>query len=65
MDSDWEVVGVEGAAMWEDAIVRLPDVESLREGRWVGESRFRSKRSEFVRDSVMRVPLASASVHIV
>ena len=54
----------ESKAMWEEAIVRLGEVESLREGTRVGESRLRRRRSEFVRDSVMRVPLVSASVHI-
>ena len=35
-------------AMWEEAIVRSGEVESLREGTRVGESRLRRRRSEFV-----------------
>ena len=41
--------------------MRSGEVGSLREGRRVGESRLR-RRSEFEMDSVIRVPLASASV---
>ena len=33
-------------------VARSGEVGSLREGRRIGESRFRSKRLEFVRDSV-------------
>ena len=39
-------------AMWEEAIVRSGEVESLREGTRVGESRLRRRRSEFVREFV-------------
>ena len=38
---------------------------SLQEGTRVGDSRLRRKRSELVRDSLIMVPLASASVHVV
>ena len=34
-------------------------------GYGLGESKLRRRRSEFGRDSVIRVPLTSASVHIV
>ena len=51
----------ESKAMWEEVIVRSGEVESLREGTWVGESRLRRRRSEFVRDSVIRVPLVVPS----
>ena len=47
-------------AMPEVTIIMSVEVGSSREGTRVGEL-----RSEFVRDSVIRVPLASASVHVV
>ena len=50
-------------AMWEVTIVRLGEVGSPREGTWVGEPRL--KRLEFVRESMIKVSLASASVHAV
>ena len=49
-------------SMWEEAIVRSGEVKFPREGRRVGESRLRSMRLVFVRDSVMMVPLASALI---
>ena len=52
-------------AMWEEAVVRSGEVGSLREKRWVGESRLRRSRLKFTSDSVIRVTLASASVHVV
>ena len=62
--------GREGAhskskAMWEEDILRTGVVGSLQERMRVGELRLRSSMSELVRDSVMRVHLASASVHVV
>ena len=59
------VLHSESKAMWEDAIVRSGEVRSLREGTRVGESRLSRRRSELVKDSVIRVPLASTSVHFV
>ena len=53
----------ESKTMWEEAIVRSEAVGYLREGRRIGESRLR-RRSEFVTDTVMRISLASASVHV-
>ena len=38
----------ESKAMWKEAIVRSGEVGSLREGRRVGESRLKRRRSEFV-----------------
>ena len=52
----------ESKAMWEEVILMSGEVGSPREGTRVGESRLR--RSEFLRDSVISVPLASASVHV-
>ena len=52
-------------AMWEEAIVISGEVGSRREGTWVGESRLRRMRCQFVKDSVIRVPLASARVFVV
>ena len=52
----------ESKAMWEEAIVMSGEVWSPRDGTRVGESRLRRRRSEFVRDSVVRVTLASANV---
>ena len=52
-------------AMWEEAIVRSGELGSMQEGRRVGESRLRRKRCEFVRDSVLKVPFASACVHVI
>ena len=52
-------------AMGEEAIVRSAEVGSLQEATRVGESRLRRRWSELVRDSVIRVPLACASVHVV
>ena len=51
--------------MWDEATVTSAEVESLREGKRVGESRLRSRRSEFVGDFVLKIPLVSASVHVV
>ena len=45
--------------------MRSGEIGSLRKGGRVGESRLRRRRLEFVRDSVMKIPLASASVHVV
>ena len=50
-------------AMPEVTIIMSVEVGSSREGTRVGELRLRRRRSEFVRDSVIRVPLASASAH--
>ena len=55
----------ESKVMWEEAIVRSGDVGFLRDGRRVGESRLRRRRSEFVRDSVIKVPLDSARIHVI
>ena len=52
-------------AMCEVAIVMSGEVGSPREGTRVGNSMLRRMRSVFVRNSVIRVPLASASVLIV
>ena len=52
----------ESKAMWEVATVMSGEVGSRRERKRVGESMLRRIRSEFVRDSVIRVPLASTSV---
>ena len=52
-------------AMWEEAIVRSGEIGSLREGKRLGDSRFRQRRSQFVRDYVISVLPASASVHVV
>ena len=53
----------ESKAMWEEAIVRSGEVGSLREWKRVGESR--SRRLEFLRGSVMRVPLTFSRVLVV
>ena len=55
----------ESKAMWEEAIVMSGGVGSPREGTWVGESRLRRWMSKFVKESVIRVPLASAIVLVV
>ena len=55
----------ESKAMWEVAIVMSGEVGSPREGTRVGDSMLRRMRSVFVRDSVIAVPLASASVLVV
>ena len=47
------------------AIIRSGEVGSLREETRVGELRLRTRRSAFVSDSVVRVPLVSASVHVI
>ena len=52
----------ESKVMWEEAIVRSGEVRSLREETRVEKSRLRRRRSEFVRDSVIRVPLISSVV---
>ena len=52
-------------AMWGEAIVRSGEEGSPREGTRVGESMLRRRRFESVRESVIRVSLASASVHVV
>ena len=52
----------ESKAMWEVAIVMSGEVVSPREGTWVGESMLKRMRSVFVKDSVIRVPIASARV---
>ena len=44
-------------AMLEEAIVRSGEVRSLREGTRVGKSRLRRRRSEFMRDSMIKTPL--------
>ena len=49
-------------AMWEEAIVRPGDMGFLREGTRVEESRLWRRKLEFVKDFVIRVPLASAGV---
>ena len=51
--------------MWEVAIVMSGEVGSPREETWVGESMLRIMRSVFASYSVIRVPLASASVLVV
>ena len=55
----------EAKAMWEEAIVMLGEVGSPRVGTRVGKSRLRRRRLEFVRDYVIRVPLAFACVLVV
>ena len=55
----------ESKAMWEVVIVMSGEVGSPREGTRVGESMLRRMRLVFVRDSVIRVPLASAGVLVV
>ena len=52
----------ESKAMWEVAIVMLSEVGSPRKGTRVGESMLRRMRSEFERDSVIKVSHYSASV---
>jgi len=52
-------------AMWKEAVDRSGEMGSLREETRVGKSRLRRERSEFVTASVIRVPLASASVYVV
>ena len=72
LDNNWKVVELkvvrvrhsESKALWEDAIVRSGEIGFLQEGTPVGESRLRRRRSEFVRDTVIRVPLVSAIVHV-
>ena len=55
----------ESKAMREEAIVRSKEEGSLREDAVIGESRLMGRRLEFVRDSVMRIPFASARIHVV
>ena len=57
------MVGVEGH---EGAPLRIKGYEEggYYEGTRVGESKLRGRRSEFVTDSVIMVPLDSASVHV-
>ena len=55
----------ESKAKWEEAIVRMGEVGYRRERTRGGETRLRRRRSEFVRDSVIRVPVTSAIVHVV
>ena len=55
----------ESKARWEVVIVMSGEVGSPRKGTRVGESILRRMRSEFVRDSMIRVPLASVSVYVV
>ena len=43
----------ESKVMWEEVIMRSGEAGSLLQGRWVGESRLKRKRLEFVRDSVI------------
>ena len=70
MISRWSELSVvmvhhsDSKAMWDEAIVRSGEVGSLRGGRWVGESRLRSMRLGFVKDSIMRVPLAPPPVYM-
>ena len=49
----------ESYAKWDVAIVMSDEVGSPRKGTRVGESMLRRIRSEFVKDSVIMVPLAS------
>ena len=75
IDNHWKVVvrvvtlvrvrHSESKAMWEEAIARSGEVGSLRVRMRAGESRLRRRRSDLLSDSVIRVPLASASVHVV
>ena len=55
----------ESIVMWEEAIVRSEEVGFAQDGWQVGESRLRSVRLESVRDSLVRVSLASARSHVV
>ena len=55
----------ESKAMWEVAILMSGEVGYPREVTRVGDSMLRRMRSVFVRDSVIRVPLASAGVLVV
>ena len=55
----------ESKAMWEEAIVMSGEVGFPRERTRVGESMLRRMRLVFVWDSMIRVPLASASVLVV
>ena len=55
----------ESKAMLEEAIVRSGEMGSLREETRIAESGLRRRRSELVRDFVIRVRLAFASVHVV
>ena len=52
-------------AILEEAFVMAGEVWYPREGTREEESILRRKRSEFVRDPVIRVPLASASILVV
>ena len=55
----------ESKAMWEEAIVMSGELGFPREGTRVGQSRLKSWRSEFLRYSVIRVPLVFKSVLVV
>ena len=55
----------ESMARWEVAIVMSGEAGSPLEDTRVGESMLRRMRTEFLRDSVIRVPLASVSVLVV
>ena len=55
----------ESKAVWKVAIIMLGEVGSPREEMRVGESMLRRMRSVFVRDSVIRVPLAYAGILVV
>ena len=52
-------------AMWQEAIVMSGEVRSLRDGTRVRDLRLKRRRSEFVRDSAIRVPFALESVRVV
>ena len=55
----------ESKTMCEVAIVMSGEVVSPRVGRRVGESMLRRMKSVFVSDSVVRVPVAFASLLVV
>ena len=55
----------ESKALWEVPIVMSGEVGSAREGMRVGDSILRRMRLVSVRDSVIRVPIVSASVVVV
>ena len=51
--------------MWEVGIVMSGEVGSPREGTWVGESILGRMRFEYVRVSVIRLPLVFVSELVV